>query len=60
MDEDINLKNGIRIQMDQLDFDVAQETADEIAAGEPESPLKNAFDTTISLVFGVGCLFTLG
>jgi hypothetical protein len=40
--------------VDQFDFEVVQEIAEEIAAGEPESPLQNALDTMISSVFRVG------
>jgi hypothetical protein len=40
MDEDGNLKNGVRVQMKQFNFDMVQEAAKEIAVVELKSPLE--------------------
>jgi hypothetical protein len=40
MDEDGDLKNGIRIEMDYFNFVVVKESAEEIAGREAKSVLK--------------------
>jgi hypothetical protein len=40
MDEDVDLKNGIVIQMDKFDFIVVMESAEGITGQEAESLLK--------------------
>jgi hypothetical protein len=54
MNKDDNLKNRVRVQMYRLNFEVVEQAAEEIAAWDPKSSLKNDFDTTISQVLGVG------
>jgi hypothetical protein len=40
MHENSDLKNGIKIQMDEFDLEMMEEAAKEVAAREPESPQK--------------------
>jgi hypothetical protein len=48
------LNNGVTIQMKQFNFEMVQEATEEIAVGILNPHWKYDFDTTISLVFGVG------
>jgi hypothetical protein len=41
MDEDDNMKNGVRVQMKQFNFEMVWEVAEEIVAVEPNSLLEN-------------------
>jgi hypothetical protein len=41
MDEDDNMKNGVRVQMKQFNFEMVWEVAEEIVAAEPNSLLEN-------------------
>jgi hypothetical protein len=54
MDKNGDLKKGDVIQMDELNLEVVEEAAEEIAGREPKSPLEKAFKTTISFVLEVG------
>jgi ribosome-associated protein YbcJ (S4-like RNA binding protein) len=54
MDKNGDLKKGDVIQMDELNLEVVEEAAEEIAGREPKCPLEKAFETTISFVLEVG------
>jgi hypothetical protein len=53
VNKDSNLKDRVGIQMFQLIFEVRQQDVEEVAAADPEAPLENGFNTTISWVLGV-------
>jgi hypothetical protein len=54
MDEKGNLKNGVRVEMNQLNLVVVEESAEEITDRRPNLRWKKEVNTTISFVLGVG------
>jgi hypothetical protein len=54
MDENSDLKNGVRVKMNKLNLVVIQESAEEITDWETEPMRKKEANTTISFVLFVG------
>jgi hypothetical protein len=54
VDKNSNLKNGVRVQMDEFNLVVIKESTKEIAGRKAKSTLEKEENTTISVVLGVG------